>query len=131
VHITATLSGHTSLESSANSYTYAIFPTVSGVTPNSGAVTGGIPVTVTGTNFSTASGATTFKFDTLNATNVSCASATQCTMTAPVRAPNAGYLGAGVTATVDGHTSTQWVLFSFGSPTPPPHPQPSPDTKCQ
>ena len=132
VHITATLSGDTSPETPKNLYTYAIYPSVASVTPYNAPVTGGIPVTVNGTNFSTAPGGTTFKFGSLSPTGVSCALSTQCTMTAPVRAANAGYLATNVTATVDGHTSIQWVSFSFG--TLPPHPPLPPRCKgidCQ
>jgi hypothetical protein len=134
VHVTATLSGVTSPETAANLYTYVIFPAVAGVTPAQGPVTGGIPVTVTGTNFSTAPGGTAFQFASLSPTNVSCASSTECMMTAPVRAANAGYLGGNVTATVNGRTSTGFATFSFGTPPSPIKPIKAPPCKgtdCQ
>ena len=118
----------------ANLYPYVIFPAVAGVTPGQGPVTGGIPVTVASTNFSTAPGGTTFQIGSLSATNVSCASSTECTMTAPVRAANAGYLGGNVTATVNGRTSTNFVTFNFGTPPPPRKPIKPPPCKgidCQ
>jgi len=104
VHITATLSGSTSVATPWNLYTYEVFPSVTGISPSSGPVTGGVGVTVSGTNFSTAPGGTTFNFGTLAPTGVSCSS-TQCTMTAPVRDATAGFLQVTVTATVNGNTS--------------------------
>lgn len=124
VHITATLSGDTSPEAAANLYTYAVFPSISALSPYAAPVTGGIPLTVTGANFSTAAGGTTFKFGMLDPTGVSCASSTQCTMTAPRRPAGSSFLKTNVTATVSGHTSIQWVGFDFGTATPPPKPQP-------
>ena len=118
VNITATLAKHTSPSTPSNLYTYAIFPSVSNLQPDSGPVTGGISVTVTGTNFSTAPGGTTFKFGPLEPTNVNCTSM-QCTMTAPTRPAGSSYLKTSVTAAVDGHTSIEWVGFAFGTPPPP------------
>jgi hypothetical protein len=124
VHITATVSGYTSPETSADLYTYAIFPTVTGITPDSGPATGGNRVTVNGTNFNTAPGGTVFMFGTLAPTNVTCTSSMVCMMTVPVRPPGSTFLRPNVTATVDGHTSLEWVGYSFGTlpprPTPPP-----------
>jgi hypothetical protein len=130
VHITATVAGVASKPTSADLYTYAIFPSVASVTPWNGAVTGGDAVTVTGTNFST-TGGTTIQFGTLAATGVSCSSSTQCTAIAPVRASSAGYLEVSVTATVNGHTSIQWVPFRFGTISPPPPPPPCKGTACK
>jgi hypothetical protein len=130
VNITATLAGSTSAATSANQYTYAIFPSVASVSPWQASVTGGIAVTITGTNFSTVAGGTTIQFGTLPATAVTCSSTTLCTATAPVRASSAGYLKVSVTATVNGHTSIQYVPFEFGTPPPPPPPPPCTGTTC-
>lgn len=120
VYITAKLAGSTSVATSADLYTYAIFPSVASVSPWQAPVTGGIAVTITGTNFSTVSGATTIQFGTLAATAVTCSSTTMCTATAPVRDASAAYLKVSVTATVNGHKSLQYVPFEFGTPPPPP-----------
>jgi hypothetical protein len=130
-HINATLAGVTSTETAADVYTYAIFPSVASITPYSGPVTGGVAVTITGTNFSTTPGGTTFQFGSLAGTGVSCSSSTQCSATAPVRDPSAGYLEVPVTATVNGYTSFQVVNFQFGTPTPPPPPPPCKGTACR
>jgi hypothetical protein len=123
VHITASLNGFTSDQTSADLYNYEVFPSIASLTPESGPVTGGTAVTINGANFSTTPGGTTFKFGGLPATGVSCSS-TQCTVTAPVRPEGSTYLLAVVTATVNGNTSIDGVSFSFGTPpapTPPPH----------
>jgi IPT/TIG domain len=51
VDITVTTPGGTSTTSSGDQYTYVAAPTVTGVTPNAGPLTGGTVVTVTGTGF--------------------------------------------------------------------------------
>jgi hypothetical protein len=130
VHITATLSGSTSVATPWNLYTYEVFPSVTGISPPGGPVTGGVGVTVFGTNFSTAPGGTTFNFGTLAPTGVSCSS-TQCTMTAPVRDSTAGFLQVTVTATVSGNTSINGAIFLFGTLPPPPPPPPCKGTACQ
>jgi hypothetical protein len=59
-------------------------PTVTSVSPASGAAAGGTPVTLTGTNFSKVAGATIFAFGVGNlATAVVCATATSCTAVTP------------------------------------------------
>jgi len=55
VDITVTTPGGTSAVSSADQYTYVAAPTVAGVTPNAGPLTGGTAVTVTGTGFTNVS----------------------------------------------------------------------------
>ncbi len=56
--------------SAALSYTYIPPPAVTGVSPNSGPVAGGTAVTIAGTGFSTATGATTIGFGGVAATGV-------------------------------------------------------------
>jgi subtilase family serine protease len=130
VHITATLNGSTSVATPWNLYTYEVFPSVTGISPPNGPVTGGVGVTVTGTNFSTVPGGTTFNFGTLAPTGVSCTS-TQCTMTAPVRDSTAGFLQVTVTATVSGNTSINAAVFLFGTVPPVTPPPPCKGTACQ
>jgi hypothetical protein len=81
-----------------NGFTYAIFPTVSSVAPNSGPIAGGTPLTITGTNFSAGA---TVRFGTVAATNIVVVSGTQITATTP-----AGSVGAvAVTVTNPGGQS--------------------------
>ncbi|MBI3241383.1 MAG: IPT/TIG domain-containing protein [Chloroflexi bacterium] len=75
-------------------------PTVTGLSPTSGAVAGGTSVAITGTNFSTTPGATTVRFGANAATNVSCLSTTACTATSP-----AGSGVVDVVVTVGGQSS--------------------------
>lgn len=55
VHVTVTTPGGTSTASPADQFTYLLAPTVSGISPDEGAQTGGDVVTITGTNFTAAS----------------------------------------------------------------------------
>src|SRR6202035_5852832 len=91
-------------------------PTITGISPNSGPGTGGTVVTITGTNFSTASGATTVAFGGTAGTSVSCSSTTSCAASSPV-----GSGTVDVTATVGGQTSATGAvdLFTY-APTPAP-----------
>ncbi len=58
-------------------------PTITSISPTTGASTGGTVVTIHGTNFSTTAGATTAAFGLAPATGVSCASSTTCTVSSP------------------------------------------------
>ena len=78
VTVTVTVGGQTG--SLASGFTYVVAPTVSSVSPNSGAVAGGTAVTITGTNY--AAGATV-KFGATAATNVVVVSGTSITATTP------------------------------------------------
>ncbi len=88
-------------------------PTVTGISPNSGPITGGTVVTVTGTNFNTTS--TSIKFGANAATNVSCSSSSTCTAMSP-----AGSGIADVTVTVAGQTSAVNNNDKFTYVLPPP-----------
>jgi hypothetical protein len=79
-----TTGGGTSAISTADHFTF--LPTVTGVSPAEGPAAGGTHVTITGSGFVTAKGATTFKFGTAKATEVECSSSTSCTATAPAHA---------------------------------------------
>ena len=82
-------------------------PTVTGLSPTSGPTTGGRSVTITGTGFSTAIGATTFTFGSDGqATSLNCSSSTSCSATSP----------AGAVGSVD---VTAGVGGSVSSPSPP------------
>jgi hypothetical protein len=85
-------------------------PTVTGIAPSSGSA--GTSVTISGTGFSTAAGATTVGFGTVAATQVNCGTTTTCTATAP-----AGSGIVDVTVTVNGLTSatSSSDLFNYGT----------------
>jgi hypothetical protein len=57
-------------------------PTITGLSPSSGPLAGGIAVTIAGSGFAPGS-ATVFDFGKVAATGVSCASTSSCTVTAP------------------------------------------------
>ncbi|MEK6226823.1 MAG: IPT/TIG domain-containing protein, partial [Chloroflexota bacterium] len=81
-------------------FTYIPPPTVTAINPTSGPATGGTVVTITGTGFDPAAGATTVHFGASTATGVSCASTINCTATSP-----AGSGTVDVTVAVGGQTS--------------------------
>jgi hypothetical protein len=89
VTVTVTVGGQSASLTSA--FSYALPPTLTSVSPNSGPTTGGTAVTIAGTNFTAGS---TVTFGTAAATNVVVVSATEITATTP-----AGNTGA-VTVTV-------------------------------
>jgi IPT/TIG domain len=84
VDVTVTGPGGTTATTSADLYKYKP-PTVTGVSPNTGAKAGGTSVTITGSGFALGA-ATTFKFAAALATSVSCSSTSVCTALAPPRA---------------------------------------------
>ena len=113
VDITVTTPGGTSGTSSADYYTYAAVPTVTGISPAAGATGGGTSVTITGTGFT---GATAVKFGSTAATLFTVNSATQITATSP----NYGSTGTvDITVTTPGGTSATSSAdqFTFGNPT--------------
>jgi len=82
VDVTVTTVGGTSATSTKDHFSYT--PTVESVAPNTGSITGGELVTVTGTGFVTGTTATTFRFGLRKATSASCATTTECTMKTPI-----------------------------------------------
>jgi hypothetical protein len=102
--VTVTVSGQSG--SLTSGFTYAVVPTVTGVSPNTGTTAGGTAVTITGSNF--ASGATV-KFGSTAATNVVVVSSTSITATNP-----AGTVGrVTVTATVSGQSGSLANGFTY------------------
>ncbi len=79
--VTVTGPGGTSATGKTDVFKYAS-PTVTAVSPGTGPIAGGTPVTITGSGFALGAG-TEFKFGKVAATGVSCASTTSCTATAP------------------------------------------------
>ncbi|MFJ1651255.1 IPT/TIG domain-containing protein [Streptomyces sp. NPDC088337] len=96
VNVTVTTSQGTSTQTVT--YTYVSAPTVSGVTPSQGPVSGGTTVALTGTNLS---GATAVLFDGIAATSFTVLSATRIVAVTPAHAAGA----AAVTVTTPGGTS--------------------------
>ncbi len=80
VNVTVTTTGGTSATSAADQFTYFAAPTVSGLSPASGPVTGGTLVTVTGASFT---GATEVDFGTTAATDVTVVNSTTITADSP------------------------------------------------
>ena len=93
--------------SAANTrYSYAAVPTVTSVSPASGPLAGGTPITITGTAFT---GATAVSVGDNLATSVSVVDSTRITATAP-----AGSIGtASVLVTTPGGTSAANTLYSY------------------
>jgi hypothetical protein len=119
VHLTVTVGGVTS-PPSAGEFTFAVFPTVTNVSP-SRAIAPGKAVSITGTNFSTKPGGTTFHFGTQTAPSATCASTTQCSVVVPAPDPASAPVVA-VSATVNGLTSLNAGSFTYGT---------NPVVKCQ
>ncbi len=87
-------------------YTYSAAPTVSGITPSSGPLSGGASVTITGTNFT---GATSVTIGGVAATSVTVVSSTSITCATP-----AGSAGtASVLVTTPGGTNAANTLYSY------------------
>jgi alpha-tubulin suppressor-like RCC1 family protein len=108
VDVTVTTPIGTSAISSLDHFKFGP-PTVTKLTPNSGSITGGTTVTVTGTGFGLGTEATLFKFGTTEATTVNCTSNTSCTVTAPSHV--AGIVD--VKATVTGQISPKALSDQF------------------
>jgi hypothetical protein len=107
VQVTATTNGITSAPAK-DEFTFAVFPTITGISPSSANV--GDVVTLTGTGFSTTAGQTKFTFFGIPV-NGTCTSTTQCTAVVPAELGTAQ--GTLVTVTVNGLTSIDSVGFSY------------------
>ena len=88
VDVTVTVSGNkTSAVTPADHYEFT--PTVTGVSPNTGIVAGGTPVTITGSGFAVGASATRITFGDIEneivqeAVGVNCPTTTECTATTP------------------------------------------------
>ncbi|MGA9882350.1 MAG: FG-GAP-like repeat-containing protein [Candidatus Acidiferrales bacterium] len=81
VDVKVTTSAGTSATSAADEFTYVATPTVTGVSPSSGPITGGTPVTITGTNFTNAT-AVYFALVPVSAFSIN-SSGTQITVNSP------------------------------------------------
>src|SRR5204863_1169025 len=104
-----------SSSSGSGSNTSAPPPTISGVIPTSGPTTGGTTITVTGTNFPTASGLTV-TFGGTAATSVVVNSSTSATVTSPVHNA-AGAVDVVVSSSGQSATLTNgFTYFAAGTP---------------
>ena len=105
VDITVTTPGGTSPHVGADTFQYAATtgaPSIGGLSLSSGPAAGGATVTIYGTNFTGATGATAVQFGAVNATSYTVDSATQITAVSP-----AGTAGTfvDITVTTPGGTS--------------------------
>ncbi|MGX7760475.1 IPT/TIG domain-containing protein [Streptomyces angustmyceticus] len=107
VQVTVTNPGGTS---NGISYTYALAPTLSGISPNQGPTSGGNTVTLTGTNFT---GTTTVTFGSTPAISFTVVSPTQ--ITAVVPAATAGPVAVTVT-TPGGSVTLPSAYFYVSTP---------------
>jgi hypothetical protein len=80
VDVTVTTPGGASAASAADQFTYLPLPTVTGVSPKEGSVTGGTSVTITGTNFG---GATAVAFGSVSGTSFTVNSESSITAVSP------------------------------------------------
>jgi len=103
VNVTVTTSEGTSAQ--AVTYTYVAAPSLSSLSPDRGPVSGGIVVTLTGANLSSA---TAVRFDGIAALSFTVVSATQISAVAPAHAAGS----AAVTVTTVGGTSNS-LTFSY------------------
>ncbi|MFE7837761.1 IPT/TIG domain-containing protein [Streptomyces sp. NPDC057474] len=90
-------------------FTYVTAPSLSGLSPNQGPVSGGTTVTLTGANLS---GATAVQFGGVAAASFTVNSSTQITAVAPTRAAGA----AAVTVTTPGGTSNALTFTYIAAP---------------
>ena len=111
VGVTVTTPIGTSAASPSDLFTYGPVPAVDAVAPGSGPLAGGIPVTVSGSNFT---GATAVRFGAIPALAVTVDSATQITATSP---PGTGTVA--VTVTTPSGTSPLHPADQFAYVAPP------------
>jgi hypothetical protein len=101
-NVTVVTPGGSSAQTRTDEFAFGA-PTITQVSPNSGSIEGGGPVTVTGSGF--ALGARTLiKFAKRAASNIECASTTTCVVVAP---PSRSSGAVEIRATVDKKTSTK------------------------
>jgi len=118
VNITVTTPYGTSPTSSADEFTYGNLPTVTGVSPNSGPISGGASVTITGTNFASA---TDVNFGSSSAISFIIDSNNQITATSPagsgtVNVTVTTHFGSSATSSADEYTYLDPPSLSVVSP---------------
>jgi hypothetical protein len=109
------------IETTAGGVTPPPAPVVSGVSPNSGPLAGGTPITVSGTGFT---GATSVAFDGTAVSGFSVVNDSSITVTSPAEV-SAGAYDVTVTTLSGGASSASSAdQFTFVAPPPPPPPAP-------
>lgn len=88
VDVTVKVGGVSSAPTPSDVFHYEPIPTVTGISPTNGLATGGTKVTIHGTNFSTALGATRISFGPNAASDVTCTTPALCFATSPAGAGN-------------------------------------------
>jgi hypothetical protein len=117
VNLTVVVDGIAS-PAAKDQFKYEVFPTITGITPDS--ADAGSRISITGTAFSTTPGQTLFTFFGVPAVGT-CSSTTQCTVVVPgVSIPLGDSHVTAVYVTVNGVTSLDWVDFSLPGKTSPP-----------
>jgi len=111
IDITVTTPSGTSSTGSADHFTYATAPTVTGVSPNTGSIGGGTSVTVTGTNFFPT---VWVYFGTKLATSVTYSSSTSITAVSP--SESVGTVDITVQTEVGTSATSASDQFTFASP---------------
>lgn len=117
--VAVTTSAGTVAKAGAFTYTSAVAPTITSLTPASGTTAGGTQVVITGTGFT---GASAVIFGGTAAAGFTVDSATQITATTPAHSAGA----ADVVVTTAAGSATQAGGFTFTAPGPFPGPEPSP-----
>ncbi len=97
--------------SATATYTYSTTPTITGLSPLTGTTSGGVAVTITGTNFT---GATAVTFGGINASSFVINSASQITAVAPARAAG----GVTVDVIAPGGTARAAQVFTYVASAP-------------
>ena len=108
VNVTVTTADGTSAITSADQFTYGTPPTVTAVSPDFGATSGGTVVTITGSDFS---GATAVHFGSTAAKGFTVGSATSITAVSPAEAP--GAVDVTVTTPYGTSASSSADLFTY------------------
>jgi hypothetical protein len=111
IDITVTTPSGTSSTGSADQFTYSTAPTVTGISPNSGSVSGGTSVTITGTSFFPT---VWVYFGTVLASSVTYTSSTSITAVSP--AESSGTVDITVETEVGISATNSSDRFTFGSP---------------
>ncbi|WP_345718612.1 IPT/TIG domain-containing protein [Kineosporia mesophila] len=115
VAVTVVAPGGTSAAApTATDFTYIAQPVVGSVSPTAGPTGGGTSVTITGSGFTTATGAAAVKFDGVNATSYTVNSDTSITAVTPVHGAGSAVV---TVTTADGGTSSGTTAFTYlGAP---------------
>jgi hypothetical protein len=120
VQLTTTVGGAVSA-ASMDEFSFEVFPTITGITPNTipqneGFNATNVVLTITGTGFSITSGQTLFNLNGSVLSDVSCSDATTCKavfVNPPLNTGKVSNVTNGVTVTVNGLTSLDSVSLTY------------------